>query len=157
MQFANNFNEILLAFSNAGVDFMVVGGYAVNFHGYVRTTSDLDIWINPVESNKIKITKALIVLGFLVEGDIEVTALDFSIPCCFSLGEENNKVDIFTHLGGVNYEQAALEKIPFHTEGEVVIYFISYRHLITNKLLADRMKDKADVEELQKISKFKKL
>ena len=59
MQFANNFNEILLAFSNAGVDFMVVGGYAVNFHGYVRTTSDLDIWINPVESNKIKITKAL--------------------------------------------------------------------------------------------------
>jgi hypothetical protein len=48
-----------LAFSNAGVDFMVVGGYAVNFHGYVRATSDLDIWINPVESNKIKITKAL--------------------------------------------------------------------------------------------------
>lgn len=156
MKFADNFDEILSAFALAGVEFLVVGGYAVNFYGYDRTTSDLDIWINPVESNKPKITQALVNLGYLAEGDQHVSSLNFSQPSCFRLGDETYVVDIFTHMAGVNFKDAWEEKILFETEGVANIYFISLRHLVINKMLAGRDKDKMDVDALQKIIQLKK-
>ncbi|MDB5283094.1 MAG: hypothetical protein JWO06_2169, partial [Bacteroidota bacterium] len=142
MKFADNFNEVLLAFAAAQVEFLVVGGYAVNFYGYDRTTSDLDIWINPVDSNKPKISNALIHLNYISEGDQHVSSLDFSQPCCFRLGDDTHTVDIFTHVVGVNFMEAWAEKVLFQTEGKMNIYFISVHHLIINKMLAGRDKDK---------------
>ena len=113
-------------------------------------------WINPVESNKPKITQALINLGYLAKGDEHVSALDFSRPSCFRLGEGIEVVDIFTHMVGINFKDAWSEKILFQTEGEFKIHFISLRHLIINKMLAGRNKDKMDVDALQKIVQLKK-
>lgn len=156
MRFASNFDEILSAFAGHGVDFMVVGGYAVNFHGYDRTTSDLDIWLNPIEENKEKITAALIELNYLTESERPVHALDFSVPSCFRLGDDKFHVDIFTHMVGIKYADAEKEKIPFQTEGNTIIYFISLKDLIANKTRAARPQDLADVDVLLRIHKYNK-
>lgn len=156
MKFADDFDEILSAFARHEVDFMVVGGYAVNFYGYDRTTSDLDIWINPVDENKAKITNALVELNYLGKGDTPVFDLDFSIPSCFRLGDDKNHVDIFTHMVAIKYTNAEKEKIPFQISGNKVIFFISLKDLIANKTQAGRMKDLADIDELLKIHRFDK-
>ncbi len=156
MKFAADFDEILSAFAKHDVDFMVVGGYAVNFYGYDRTTSDLDIWINPAEENKAKITEALVELNYLSIGETPVYTLDFSVPSCFRLGDGQNHVDIFTHMVAVKYADAQVEKIAFQTEGNRIIYFISLKNLIANKKQAGRLKDLADVDELLKIHRFDK-
>ena len=156
MKFANDFDEILSAFAKHEVDFMVVGGYAVNFYGYDRTTSDLDLWINPIEENKQKITAALIELNYLTDGETSVHSLDFSVPSCFRLGEDKNHIDIFTHMVSVKYANAEKEKIPFQTQDDKVIYFISLRDLIANKQQTGRLKDMADVDVLLKIHRFDK-
>jgi hypothetical protein len=152
--FDKNFEEILMALTNHHVDFMLVGGYAVNFHGYNRSTSDMDIWVKPADANKKKLIAALSSLHFrnteLIEG------LDFTQPFCFRLGEEPYPVDIFTFLSGVNYEDAEKIMIPFETTESVKVNFIHYTHLILNKMLTGRNKDKIDVEELQKVLQFKK-
>jgi hypothetical protein len=51
MIFENDFDKTIQCFNKSKVDYMIVGGYAVNFHGYSRSTSDLYIWINPIENN----------------------------------------------------------------------------------------------------------
>jgi len=156
VSFAENFNEILVAFAKHHVDFLVVGGYAVNFHGHDRTTSDLDIWINPVEENKEKIYKSLISIGYNIEGAKQVFDLNFEQPCCFKLGDDFYPVDIFTRVLGVSFQDASRDKIVFQVEDDVNIYFISFNHLIINKMLAGRDKDKNDVDALQRIIKLKK-
>jgi hypothetical protein len=78
MNTINNFEEILDSFIKNNVDFMLVGGFAVNFHGYNRSTSDLDIWINPIEDNKSKIISSLIQLGFDGNAKNQINQLDLS-------------------------------------------------------------------------------
>ena len=51
MNFTENFEEIVSAFVNNNIEFMIAGGYAVNLHGYERNTGDIDIWINPVKGS----------------------------------------------------------------------------------------------------------
>ncbi len=156
MKFADNFEEILSVFAAYEVEFIVVGGYAVNFYGYDRTTSDLDIWINPIEENKAKLTKALTELGYLAAGESQVNDLDFSVPSCFSLGDGKYKVDVFSHMVAVRYADASKEKVPFQTEGNRTIYFISLKDLVANKNKTGRLKDLADVDVLLKIHRFDK-
>ncbi len=156
LNFAEDFNEVLSAFAKQQVDFLIVGGYAVNFYGYDRNTGDLDIWINPVEENKQKIYSALISLGYSDDDAKQVLGLDFNGPCCFKLGDDKYPVDIFTHLLGVKYEDAAKEKILFQEEESMNVYFISSKHLVINKMLAGRDKDKIDIDALQRIIKLKK-
>lgn len=64
MTFADNFEEIITALNVAKVNYMVVGGYAVNFHGYERSTSDLDVWVKPSEENKYALYNALLSLDY---------------------------------------------------------------------------------------------
>ncbi len=156
MNFDSDFDEVLSAFAKAAVDFMIVGGAAVNFHGFDRNTSDLDLWINPVEENKQKIYSALVSMGYHVQDARFIMDIDFSIPQCIKLGEPPHTMDIMTHMVGLKYEEANALKIPFQTVNDYTVYFIHYSHLVINKMIAGRPKDKIDVEELQKIIQFKK-
>jgi hypothetical protein len=156
VNFAEDFNDALVAFARNNVDFLVVGGYAVNFYGFDRSTGDLDIWIKPSEENKKKIYDTLISIGYPADAAKQVFELNFNQPCCFKLGDEKYPIDIFTHLVGATYTEAEPEKILFQVEENTNIYFIGMRHLIINKMMAGRDKDKIDVDALQKIVQFKK-
>ena len=88
MNLAALFNETISAFNAAEVDYLVVGGYAVNFHGYERSTGDLDIWVKSTEINKNKICTALIKLGYPEENVANINSFDFSKPFLFLIGEK---------------------------------------------------------------------
>lgn len=156
MSNANNFEEILLAFTKYKVEFMLAGGYAVNFHGYNRSTSDMDIWINPSETNKKKIYTALISIGFPPEQLSPVLEIDFTKPFACKIGAEPIDIDVFNFITGVKYEEAEKNMIPFKYSDTLTVYYIHIRDLIVNKMLTGRPKDKADVEMLHKIMLKKK-
>ena len=150
----NNFSEVLIAFNNAGVNYMLVGGYAVNFHGYERNTSDLDIWVKPDAENLKKICSALTVLVFDSDAVIHVSKFNYTEPYLFHIGSKPNDIEIFNFVTGVKYEDAEPHRIDFKYADGLTVHFISVRDLIVNKMLAGRTQDKLDVEMLQRIQKL---
>lgn len=151
-----DFEEILNSFTSENVEFMLCGGFAVNFHGYNRSTSDLDVWIKPIESNKAKVISALLKIGYPKKTETLIGNLNFLKPFVFSLGLEPIDVDIFNHITGVEYDVADKNKISFKYNKTLIVNYISIHDLIINKMLTGRPQDKADVEFLQKIEQLKK-
>ena len=155
--FNNTFEGVFKVFATHNVDFIIVGGYAVNFYGYRRDTGDLDLWVKPSIENMNKIMYSLKDLGFDEEELNQVFPLDLSRPVCFRLGEEPSVIDVFTHMAGVIYDDADKNKVPYKIDENLNVYFIQYYELVTNKMLSGREKDKVDVDELQKITQLIKL
>lgn len=155
MILANNFEEVLKVFNSCEVDYLIAGGYAVIFHGYGRTTGDIDIWVNPNPYNKEKIMQAFHQLNWSNELIYYIRNTDFSKPFAVKIGDEPLQVDIFNAITGVNYDEAKKRSIIYKFSGELVVRFIHLDDLVTNKMLTGRLRDKADVEELQRIRKYK--
>ncbi|MGQ0828977.1 MAG: hypothetical protein ACT4ON_11360 [Bacteroidota bacterium] len=155
MSIASNFENILSAFNKNKVEYMIAGGYAVNFHGYNRSTSDLDIWVKPVELNKEKICKSFLKLKFPPDGVKQIENLDFLQPFSFIVGNEPMDIDIFNTITGVFYSDAEKNTIKFNYSKTLTVKYISLKDLIVNKMLTNRLKDKLDVDELQKIEKLR--
>lgn len=113
MKFANNFSELLVVFNKHYVNYMVVGGYAVNFHGYERTTSDMDIWVKPERENLEKICSALAELNFDRDALNHIRTFNVAKPFLFHVGDKPDDVEIFNFITGVKYEDAEPHKVPF--------------------------------------------
>jgi hypothetical protein len=137
------------------VSFILIGGYAVNFHGYNRTTGDMDLWVKPANENRDKMIKVLFEMGFNKDDLDTIGKMDFTKALAFNFWEIPYKVDVLTKVAGVDYETADKEKIIAEVEN-VKIPFIHVNHLVLSKIGNNRTKDKLDVEELQKIQSFKK-
>ena len=152
---ANNFEDIIRAFDRHHADFIIAGGYAVIFHGYVRTTGDLDLWVKPVTDNQSKVTSALEELDMKEVAEY-LGSIDFTKPFSVKIGKKPGQVDVFNAITGIRYDQAEGNAVAFQFSEELTVKFIHLKDLITNKMLTGRMKDKADVEELQKIQRWKK-
>jgi hypothetical protein len=138
------------------VQYMVVGGYAVNYYGYRRTTGDIDLWIKPENGgNKQKLIQVLRSLN--VSGDVleRLDKMDFTAPVVFTDGEEPFKIDFMTHISSVKFDEAWEERISAKVDN-IDIPFIHLNHLILSKISTSRMQDKIDVEKLQKIQQLKK-
>lgn len=136
------------------VRFILIGGYAVIHHGYVRTTGDLDIWLEPTYENKARFVNLLSELGFRQATIDALKAVDFTSTLAFHIGMAPERIDFLTRISGVSFEEAVKEQSCI-AEENLIIPIISYKHLIVNKMLSARLKDKADVEELSKIRKAK--
>lgn len=154
MTFENDFEDILLTFYRHKVNYMVVGGYAVNFHGYERNTSDLDLWVKSTSENLGCIISALKEMGFDNDSIEHINKFDLDKPFLFHIGSKPNDIEVFNFVTGVKYEDAEPHKILFNYTAEEKIYFISIRDLIVNKMLTGRSQDKLDVEMLQRIQKM---
>ena len=150
----NIFNEthkrFLIELITNDVDFIIVGGLSVIFHGYVRTTGDMDLWVRPSNDNKIKLLAVLDKLNISTESLQKVDSKDFSEAIAFHLNQPPFKIECFTHISGLHYDEAAMRCEYLETEN-IKIPFLGFEDLIVNKLMTGRLKDQADVEELQKI------
>ena len=149
-------HEVLEKCINNKVQFLIVGGYAVNFHGFERTTGDIDLWLKPDNENKTIVIKALKDLG--IEKDIlfKLDQMDFKKHLVFSDGVAPFKIDFMTYISGVNFEEAYSQKIMTEID-ELKVPFIHLNHLIISKIGTGRPKDSIDIDQLQKISKLKNL
>lgn len=148
--------NLLLELNKLNVRYLVVGGYAVNYYGYRRTTGDIDLWIQPTnDENKQRLITGLGSLGVDQNVLTQLNQMDFSNPVVFIDGEEPFKIDFMTHIAGVKFEEAWQQRVSTTIDG-IDIQFIHLNHLILSKISTGRLKDRMDIEKLQKIQEIKK-
>jgi hypothetical protein len=140
--------SLLSAFAAAGVDFAVVGGVAVNMHGYVRATHALDVFIRPTEENARAAFSALLALGAPLDGLEPGDLLDDEEN--LRLGPADDHIDILASIGEMPFDQVWRNRVEAEVEG-ITIPFISRDDLILNKRHTGRLRDLADAEELELI------
>jgi hypothetical protein len=148
--FIDDHRLILEKLIAAKIDFMLIGGYAVNIHGYNRTTADLDIWIKPSNENKLFLMDVLLELGFSEEGVNTIRSWDFEKPQIFSIFPQPFVTEFMTHISGVKYENAIKNVVFIDIDG-IALPIIHINNLIANKKASGRTKDILDAEQLEKI------
>lgn len=153
--FIEEHQQLLSALIKNKVEFMLVGGYAVIHYGYDRNTGDMDIWLKTGNENRDKLINALKEFGIIDEHIDTLEQIDFTNPVqVFTFGKEPRKVDFITMIANVQFEEA-IQKVNYINIENLQVPVIHYNHLIFSKLTSDRLKDKADIEELQRINKYR--
>ena len=132
------------------VDFILIGGYAVNFYGYNRTTADLDVWIQPDNTNKLLLLEALSSLDFDKEDMELIKTWNFEKPQKFHVFEKPFQTEFMTHISGIKYHEAKEVAIKTGIDG-LLLPIIHINSLLQNKRSTGRSKDLADAEYLEKI------
>ncbi len=145
MEVHPDFRELLGLFNAHSVEYMIVGGYALAFHGVPRFTGDLDLFVRTTAQNARRILAALDDFGF---GSLNLRAEDFSTQDrVIELGVPPVRVDIITSLLGVSWEECWAGRQP-GAYGDVAVAFIGRSQFIANKRAMGRQKDLADLEAL---------
>ncbi len=144
-----DFKDLLSVFLAHGVKYLIVGGYAVSFHGQPRATKDLDLFIKADPTNAKAAYAALIAFGAPV-ADISVE--DLANPRQFvRFGREPVAIDILPGIDGVDFDAAWERRVEgvIDAGSGLKAFFISRDDLIASKLAAGRLRDLADVEEIR--------
>jgi hypothetical protein len=143
---SKDFKEFIELLNENNVRYLVVGGYAVAFHGHPRYTKDLDVWIELSADNANKIIDALKKFGF---GSLGLNPDDFlQSDQIIQLGYPPNRIDILTTLKDLKFEDCYKTKIGVEIQG-LPIYFIDIENLKKNKRAAGRPQDIADADNLE--------
>ena len=141
-----DFREFIELLNKNEVRYLVVGGYAVGFHGYPRYTKDLDVWVEVDLENAKKIKRSLDEFGFNESG---LTESDFLTPYQFiQLGYPPVRIDIATGCEGVEFDTCFQRKETIEIDG-LEIKFIDIENLIVNKKALARPQDLADISNLE--------
>ena len=141
-----DFKEFIELLNANNVKYLIVGGYAVGFHGYPRYTKDLDIWILTSHENAENILTSLKLFGF---GSLGLQKEDFLKPDEFvQLGYPPNRIDIVMSCDGVDFENCYQSRKQLITEG-LSIDFIDIENLKKNKKASGRPQDLADLDNLE--------
>lgn len=140
-----DFREFIQLLNANGVRYLVVGGYAVAFHGHPRYTKDIDIWIDPSEENATRTIKVLQEFGF---GSLDLGEKDFLKPDqIIQLGYPPGRIDLITSCTGVEFGQCFACRATADIEGTQV-NFIDAESLKKNKRASGRPQDLADLDHL---------
>ncbi|MGC1376336.1 MAG: hypothetical protein WA821_08940 [Anaerolineales bacterium] len=128
------------------VEYLLVGGYAVGYHGYSRATADIDIWIAINSVNAHKVAQAIHeFLGFEVEGATPELFLQENKIA--RMGVPPFRIEVLTTISGVRFEECYAERV-VDTLDDVEVPLISLKHLKVNKQASGRLKDLNDLEHL---------
>ncbi len=148
--FPDDFKEWLQLLQEKKIRYLLVGGYAVAFHGLPRNTGDIDIWISREPGNIDLILEAMAEFGF---SSLNLTKDDFIKPqSVIQLGVPPIRIDIITDIDDVDFEEAYKRK-NFIILEDLRINLISLEDLIKNKTATDREIDRADVNKLSRLRK----
>jgi hypothetical protein len=145
MNIQPHFEELLQLLEEHRVDYMIVGGYAVAFHGHPRFTKDMDIFFDCSPSNIVRLRHALMAFGFS-ESDMpdDLFATKGNV---ITFGVVPVRVDLIADIDGVTFAEAKPNSVRGRY-GRVEAAFIGRADLLRNKRATPRAKDKADAEEL---------
>lgn len=152
-QLQTDLSEFVGLLNSHKVEYLVVGGHAVAFHGHPRLTGDIDFFINATAENAQRVLDVLGSFGF---GNLGISAEDLTAPDkVVQLGRPPNRIDLLTTISGVTFSDAwdtrALGDLGSHA-----VYFIGWDALIRNKTASGRDKDQVDVKTLTKIAARRK-
>lgn len=153
MELDKDFREFIELLNEHNVSYLVIGGYAVNFHGYPRYTKDIDLWLWLTQENIEKLIQAIKDFGF---GSLDLSLEDFMTPeNIIQLGYEPFRIDLLVDVDGINFEDCYERRIEAELDG-VQIKFLSLRDLVAAKRASGRLQDLADAEQLEKLEEKKK-
>ena len=145
-----DFRDLLVELHAAGAEFVLVGGYAVAFHGHARATKDIDVLVRPSRENAERVCAALAAFGAPLAA-FEVAASDFATyDGALHFGAQPYAADILNRIAGVSFEQAMADAGTLDVEGRP-IPVIGLVALLRAKRAAGRPKDLADLEALERI------
>jgi hypothetical protein len=143
-----DFRDFLHDLVTEGVEFVVVGAYALAFHGSPRATGDIDVLVRPSVENAPRVIRALERFGAPLRA-AAVTAADFARPgVVYQIGLPPRRIDILTEITGVDFESAWASRVPARFD-DVTVFFLGREALIRNKRSTGRTKDLADAERLE--------
>jgi len=143
---SSDFRDLLSAFNAHGVEYLVVGAYALAAHGRVRATGDLDVWVRPASDNAVRVMKALAEFGAPLH---DLTLADLSHPgVVFQVGVAPLRIDILTGIDDVTFDEAWPARLQTRVFDQPVAV-LSVAHLIQNKRAVGRAQDLADLEWLE--------
>jgi hypothetical protein len=142
-----DFRDLLRAFADADVRFLVIGAYAVAVHAEPRATGDLDLWLEPSPENAARAYAALRRFGAPLH---ELTEADLASPgVVFQIGLPPRRIDLLTSITGVAFADAWAGRIAIRY-GDVPCAVIGRDALIENKRQLGRARDLADLELLER-------
>lgn len=143
----SDFRDLLQAFEDQGVKYLVVGGYAAIHYSQPRYTKDIDLWVEPSLENAKKVLQAFYDFGLPVEGfdvqDLAQEGFQFFVgcpPCAF---------DFLTSVPGLNFE-ASWHRRTGSQEDDLTIWYLSKEDLIISKKVANRDQDLKDIDEIRR-------
>jgi hypothetical protein len=140
----SDFKEFAELLNAKGVDYLVVGGYALAAHGHPRYTGDIDFWVRATPDNITRLLRSLDDFGF---GSLGLTASDFSTDTVVQLGQPPRRIDLLTAIDGVSFEDCFARREQVELAG-VPLNIIGLADFKTNKRATGRLKDLADLESL---------
>jgi hypothetical protein len=141
-----DFKEFIRCINSEKVEYMLVGGYAVGFHGAPRFTADMDIWVGSDANNAAKLGRALQQFGFRTPEIISGQFL--KSDSVFRIGRPPLQIDLLTEISGCTFADSYPRRELLSRDG-IEISVISLGDLKINKRAAGRGKDLGDVESLQ--------
>lgn len=140
-----DFREFLRLLKAHEVRYLVVGGYAVAYHGYPRATQDLDVWVSTDRSNADRVSSTIKEFGF--SPDLTAEQLISETDNVIRMGHPPMRIDILTAVTGVKFDQCYESRIVDTIDG-VEVNLISLRDLKRNKQASGRHRDLDDLEKL---------
>ena len=124
---------------------MLIGGYAVNIHGYVRMTNDMNVWVRATSENAERVVRALADFGF---PRTSLSADLFTNPnSVVRMGVPPLRIEILTSPSGVVFDECYAERTIVEID-QISVPVISLARLRQNKADAARTKDLADLDGL---------
>ncbi|MCY7362616.1 MAG: hypothetical protein LH629_11215 [Ignavibacteria bacterium] len=146
-QLNQDYREFIELLKEKEVEYIVVGAFAMAFHGHPRFTGDIDFWVRNTESNALKVYSAIIEFGFPPEN---LKESDFtSDDLIFQMGYPPVRIDVLTSIEALDFEECYNRK-DVKLIDDLRIPFLSIDDLKKNKEAVGRKKDLADLEELKK-------
>lgn len=146
MKLQKDLREFIELLNSTGVEYLIVGGYAVAFHGHPRFTADIDVFVEVSPASSDKLAQVIERFGF---GSTGLSAKDFARPgAIIQLGHPPNRIDIVTAIDGVSFAEAWASRVAGDLDG-IPVHFISKEALIRNKRASGRARDLADLQELE--------
>ena len=143
----DDFIDFLQALNRYTVRYLIVGGYAVIYHGYNRTTGDLDIWIEPSEENYQKMILAFSDFGLPTSVITQEKFLNLSEFDVFTFGRPPVCIEILTAVKGLIFNET-YKNSTLVLYDNIEVRMIDIRDLITAKKSVSRAKDMDDLEHL---------
>ena len=145
MELAPDFDEFTACLTAHGVEFLIVGAYALAFHGAPRFTGDLDVLIRPTAGNAARLIAALDDFGFSTELTAEAIADERRM---LEMGVPPVQIHVMSAISGVTWDEAWADRVD-GVFGRQTVSFLGHETFLRNKRASGRPKDLADIDALK--------
>ena len=147
MKIHKDLKEFIGLMNSNRVEYVVVGGHAVAYHGYPRYTGDLDFFVRPSAENVARVVAVLKAFGFAETSGLE--ELLQQPGKVVQLGRPPNRIDVLSGISGVSFDAALATSVTAEFDG-ISVPMIGFEELLENKAASGRPKDLADLHQLRR-------